>query len=77
MRRRVVLTFFYPQFFYYGLIDIWPIFHSGPSVLRVFLTSFTFPLSPFMKPPLPLVRSIVVTPPMFRKSTCNAWLMFL
>jgi len=48
MRRHVDLTFSF-DLFYYGLIDIWPIFDSGPSVLRVFLTVQFFPFPPPLK----------------------------
>jgi len=67
MRRCVGLTFFS-----YELIDIRPIFDSGPSVLRCISNSFTFcPSPPSLMKHLSLVRSIVVSPPILRKSTCN------
>ena len=67
MRRHADLTFLFTFFFFTGLIDIWPISHSGPSVLRVFLTKF--PIPPHEITP-PLVRSIVVSPLILRKGTC-------
>src|SRR5258708_6063204 len=78
MRRLVVLAFspcfFFFSFFHCGLIDIWPIFHSGPSVLRVLQCS----LSPTYETPLHWlgVSSYPPNPHSYAKAHVS-WLMIL